>query len=132
MFQTVRAPGYHEIAPDGSTVFPLVRTGGSSVGLIQLEPGWVTAPVRHRTIEEVWYVLEGSGELWRQAGDEEEIVELAPGVCVTIPTGSSFQFRAAEGSMLRMLMLTVPPWPGDDEATPCDGPWEPQSQDRRG
>jgi len=42
---------------------------------------------------------------------------------VTIPLGTSFQFRAGpEG--LRVVAVTVPPWPGDPaEARPERGPW---------
>src|SRR5690554_2893328 len=108
MFETVRSPKAFEPAPDGSNVYPLVRTQRSSVGIIELHPGEITAPVRHRSIEEVWYVLEGSGALWRCYGNHEEIVPLEVGTCVTIPTDASFQFRSSEDGPLHMLMFTVP------------------------
>jgi mannose-6-phosphate isomerase-like protein (cupin superfamily) len=127
MFQTVQAPGYSEPAPDGSKVFPLVRTEQASAGLIHLGPGQTTIAVMHRTIEEIWYVLDGAGELWRSTDGQEEVVALEPDTCVTIPARASFQFRANDGGDLRMLMVTVPPWPGPEEVDLVDGRWEPAS-----
>jgi mannose-6-phosphate isomerase-like protein (cupin superfamily) len=120
---TVRVPESGEQAPDGSTVFPLLRTEHASVGIIHLHPGQTTAAVRHQTIEEVWYVLEGTGEIWRQHGSDESLDALERGACVNIPAGASFQFRASRDSTLMLIMLTVPPWPGASEATFVDGPW---------
>lgn len=125
MIQTVHAPQFDEPAPDGSTVFPLVRTSRASAGVIYLDPGQTSAPVEHRSIEEIWYVLDGRGELWRCLDEDESTVSLEPGVCVTIPTGCRFQFRSSVDSPLEMLMVTVPPWPGDAEVIPSAGPWEP-------
>ncbi len=124
-FQTVQMPVPSEPAPDGSRIFPLVRTEQTSVGLIELRPDQITAPVYHLTIEEVWYVLEGQGQLWRQLDGHEETVDLQAGTCVTIPTGAAFQFRSDGERPLRMLMMTIPPWPGPEEAVAADGKWVP-------
>ena len=53
----------------------------------------------------------------------EEIVALEPGVCLTIPQGVHFQFRALGDDPLRALGVTMPPWPGTDEAIVVTGPW---------
>ena len=127
LFQTVQMPVPSEPAPDGSRIYPLMRTRQASVGIIELRPNQVTAPVRHQTIEEFWYVLEGTGQLWRELDTEEETVELNTGSCVNIPTGAAFQFRSDGERPLRMLMLTVPPWPGPEEAVAADGAWQPGS-----
>ncbi|MFI5897892.1 hypothetical protein ACIA5D_48205 [Actinoplanes sp. NPDC051513] len=44
---------------------------------------------------------------------------------MTIPVGTSFQFRAG-ASGLEVVAVTMPPWPvgSATEATPVDGPWE--------
>jgi mannose-6-phosphate isomerase-like protein (cupin superfamily) len=125
MFQTVHAPSYDERAPDGSTVYPLVRTERASTGLIHLAPGETSATVKHRTVEEIWYVLAGRGELWRSLDGANETVSLTPGTCVTIPAGASFQFRAGHADALEILMFTSPPWPGPEEAEPVGGRWFP-------
>jgi len=74
--------------------------------------------VRHRTVEEIWYFLAGSGEVWLRSpdGTVEAIRHVEPGANVIIPTGWAFQFRAIGEEPLRFLCFTSPPWPGDDEA----------------
>lgn len=113
------------IAPDGSEVRMLLQLDGGSMAHFQLAPGVTSAAVAHRTVEEIWYVLSGAGEMWRKQGNREEIVSLEPGVCVTIPTGTAFQFRASHDQPLRVVGVTMPPWPGADEAYPVVGKWQP-------
>ena len=51
---------------------------------------------------------------------------LLPGLCLTIPQGTHFQFRAAADQPLAAVCVTMPPWPADpgaDEAIPVQGPW---------
>ena len=120
-------------APDGSSVRPLARTGRGSLATFRLRPGQVAAAVVHRTVEELWYVVEGSGTLWRRApgGDDGasgsgrgELTRLEPGVSVDLPVGTAFQFRVSDDGGLLIVGVTMPPWPGNDEAIPvADGPW---------
>ena len=79
----------------------------------------------HRTVEELWFVLLGRGEMWRGYDGGEEVVELRPGTCLTIPVGTRFQFRAAGSEPLSAVGVTLPPWPGEGEAVPVTGPWMP-------
>ena len=92
-----------------------------------LRPGQVSQAVRHRNVEEMWFCLSGRGELWRRAGDTEteEVVQLAPDTAVSIPVGTEFQFRATGDLALELIITTMPPWPGADEAEPVAGHWEP-------
>jgi mannose-6-phosphate isomerase-like protein (cupin superfamily) len=113
------------LAPDGSIITPLVQVRGGSLVSCRLPPGNVTRAVRHRTVEEVWYCLDGSGQLWRQHAETNEIVELSPGVAITIPLGTAFQFRSADAG-LHVLITTMPPWPGNDEAIAVEGRWPAQ------
>lgn len=115
------------VAPDGAAVFPLLDLAGrGSLAVFELAPGDVTHAVSHATVEELWFVTEGCGELWRRQGEREETVGLAPGTAASIPLGTAFQFRAdadADGP-LRIAAVTMPPWPGtDSEARPEKGPW---------
>ena len=74
------------------------------------------------TVEELWFVSAGAGELWRSTrGRGGEVVPLRPGVAVSIPVGTSFQFRAAAASEVAVVGVTMPPWPGDDEAVAGPG-----------
>lgn len=114
------------IAPDGSEVRLLGATARGSMAQFRLAPGVVARPVAHRTVEEIWYVVTGRGRLWRRAPDgTEEIVELGPGVSLTIPAGRAFQFRCDGDDPLDIVGVTMPPWPGDGEAYLVEGAWPP-------
>jgi mannose-6-phosphate isomerase-like protein (cupin superfamily) len=63
--------------------------------------------------------------MWRATDEREETVALQPGVALTIPVGTRFQFRATGREPLTIVGVTMPPWPGADEAVAVDGPWEP-------
>ena len=112
-------------APDGTAVRLLLSLHGGSMAHFELPPGAISHAVTHRTVEEIWYVLAGSGELWRRQGGDERIVPLRPGTSATIPLGTAFQFRAGEAAPLAFLAVTMPPWPGADEAVPVAGNWTP-------
>jgi mannose-6-phosphate isomerase-like protein (cupin superfamily) len=113
------------IAPDGSDVRILCQMAGGSMAHFTLRPGVVSRAVAHRTIDEVWYVVAGSGRMWRRLGDDEAIVALAPGTSLTIPVGTRFQFRCDGPEALVAVGVAMPPWPGDDEARTVEGPWAP-------
>jgi mannose-6-phosphate isomerase-like protein (cupin superfamily) len=91
----------------------------------ELPTGKTSRAVVHLTVEELWYVVAGSGEMWRRQGEHEEIVALRPGVCLTIPLGAQFQFRASNENSLAAIGVTMPPWPGEGEAMGVAGPWQP-------
>jgi mannose-6-phosphate isomerase-like protein (cupin superfamily) len=113
------------MAPDGSEVRILLSLAGGSLAHFRLAAGQVARAVSHRTVEEIWFVTAGSGDIWRSQNGHEQVVGLAPGVSVTIPRGTAFQFRAAPHAALEIVSITMPPWPGDDEAVLVDGPWVP-------
>lgn len=114
------------IAPDGSEVRLLCATGSGSMAMFTLPPGAVARAVLHRTVEEIWYVISGQGRLWREFGARDEIIALAAGISATIPAGTRFQFRNDGAAPLDIVGVTMPPWPGDGEALPTDGPWPTQ------
>lgn len=113
------------LAPDGSEVRVLLALKGGSMAHFRLDPGKTSIAVTHRTVEEIWYIVAGRGEMWRNQGDSEVIVALEPGVCLTIPLGARFQFRTIGDRPLEAVGITMPPWPGHDEAIVVDGPWDP-------
>jgi mannose-6-phosphate isomerase-like protein (cupin superfamily) len=113
------------IAPDGSEVRLLCRLERGSMAHLTLPPGHTSHPVVHRTVEEVWYIISGQGEMWRNYQDAEQVTPLLPGVSLSIPVGTAFQFRADESAPLSAIGVTMPPWPGDDEARSAEGPWTP-------
>lgn len=115
-------------APDGSEIRLLIGTRElatrASLCEVTLSAGQVSRPIWHRRVEEIWYVLEGQGEVWRCPSGINEgdvaTVAVGPGDALTIPTGWRFQFRASTDAPLRFLCFTTPPWSGNDEAQPSD------------
>jgi mannose-6-phosphate isomerase-like protein (cupin superfamily) len=111
------------IAPDGSDVRVLLRLSRGSMAHFELAAGQVSRAVAHHQVEELWYILNGRGEMWRRQGEIQQTVDLRPGTCLSIPPGTHFQFRAAGGGPLTAVGVTMPPWPGDGEAYEVPGPW---------
>lgn len=125
-FATTRIPPEQSvIAPDGSEVRLLLGLTVGGMAHFQLAAGKTSRAVSHRTVEEIWLVLSGRGEMWRKHGNREEIVVLEPGVCLTIPQNTHFQFRASPSEPVAVVGVTMPPWPGEGEAVIVPGPWHP-------
>jgi mannose-6-phosphate isomerase-like protein (cupin superfamily) len=113
------------IAPDGSEVRILAATARGSMAQFTLPPGKISIAVAHRTVEEVWFFTAGQGQLWRKNEEAEEIVQIHPGLSVSIPVGTHFQFRNDGIVPLTAIGTTMPPWPGMDEAYAVTGIWSP-------
>ena len=88
-------------------------------------PGQVNRATVHATVSEFWHVLEGEGEIWRRDGGMERVTALVPGVSIDIPVGTAFQYRNVGSVPLKFICITMPPWPGDHEATHLTGAWTP-------
>lgn len=126
MFETRRLPAQPDVtAPDGSLVRILLKRSGGSMAHFELPVGFTSLAVEHKTVEEVWYVLSGQGEMWRSLQGIEEVVPLDAGTCLTIPVGTQFQFRNLGTEPLMAVGITMPPWPGEDEAKVVTGIWPP-------
>ena len=113
------------VAPDGAEVRVLLTLHGGSMAHFRLAPNQTSRAVTHRTVEEIWFVVTGQGEMWRKLAAREEVVALSPGVCLTIPLGTHFQFRSSGDEPLGAVAITMPPWPGEAEAYEVAGPWTP-------
>ena len=110
-------------APDGAAVRELLALGGGSMSHFELASGDTSAAVSHRTVEELWYFLTGSGQMWRRQGDREAVADVGPGSAISIPVGTHFQFRSLGNGALTAIAVTMPPWPGPDEAHVVEGNW---------
>ena len=125
-FETKRLPRVADtVAPDGSDVRVLLGLAGGGLAHFALAPGRTSVAVAHRTVEEIWFFLSGRGEMWRKLGNDEEVVTVDAGVCITIPVHTQFQFRSVGNEALSAVAVTMPPWPGPDEAYTVTGPWTP-------
>lgn len=116
---------YDYLAPDGSEIRLLLDTRRGGLAHCVLPSGKVSQAVKHKTVEEIWYILEGEGKMWRrEEGREDETVDLSKGICVNIPVGVSFQFRNTSDKPLEILISTMPKWPGANEAIGVEGCWK--------
>jgi mannose-6-phosphate isomerase-like protein (cupin superfamily) len=123
-FDIMQLPGARDvIAPDGSDVRVLLQLAGGGMAHFELAAGRVSRAVAHHSVDEIWYILRGRGQMWRRQADRQETVSLQPGACVSIPAGTHFQFRSTGGGPLAALGVTMPPWPGEGEAYPVQGAW---------
>ena len=115
---------YTVLAPDGSEIRELVSVRGGSMVHCRLPRGTASMAVRHRTVEEVWYFVQGRGQVWRKSDAAESVVDVAPGVSLSIETGTHFQFRNTGKDALCFVIVTMPPWPGEDEAARVGDYWD--------
>lgn len=110
-------------APDGSEIRLLAQ--GSAAGLCHctLSEGKISHPVKHKTVEEIWYFISGTGEMWQKNDEREDVFLVRSGDSIVIPVGNSFQFRNTGSQPLCILITTIPPWPGASEAEHAEGKW---------
>ena len=125
-FSTKDLPSQRDaVAPDGSDVRLLLRLKGGSMIHFELAPNRISKAVTHRTVEEIWYFVGGRGQVWRKQNGHTTVVDVHPGVSLTIPLGTQFQFRSFGYKPLAVIAVTMPPWPGGDEAIIVKGEWQP-------
>lgn len=99
------------LAPDTSEIRLLPEMQGGGLCHCTLPPFSTSRAIVHHTVEEIWYVISGSGQMWRKLEDQETVVSLYPGVGITIPPKTKFQFRNIGDQPLCILLSTMPPWP---------------------
>jgi mannose-6-phosphate isomerase-like protein (cupin superfamily) len=126
-WKSMRLPASPTVkAPDGSDVRVLLASSRGSCAHFELAGGQTSTAVVHRTVEEIWFFLTGRGEMWLAPGQGDgDVIDVMPGDCLTIPVGTRFQFRAHGSAPLAAVGVTMPPWPGENEAIVVDGRWEP-------
>ena len=125
------AVDYDVLAPDGSEIRLLVRTDRGSMVHGLLPPDQVSRAIIHRTVDEVWYITSGRGQVWRKLGDDESVTDVEEGTAISIPVGTHFQFRTTGSEPLQFVMCTMPPWPGEEEAVRVADYWPLPADDER-
>ena len=112
-------------SPAGAEIRYLMEGETGSMIHATVPPGQVNRATVHATVSEFWHILSGRGLIWRRDAGAEETTVLEPGVSIDIPVGTAFQYRCAGVNPLEFLCISMPRWPGDEEATVIEGPWKP-------
>ena len=125
MMDTKELPvDYTVLAPDGSEIRELVAVKGGSMVHCTLPSGSASMAGVHRTVEEVWYFIRGRGQVWRKSEAAESVVDVRPGMSLSIEVGTHFQFRNTGDDDLCFVIVTMPPWPGEQEAARVEDYWD--------
>ena len=95
--------------PNGAAAGLLLALPRSSFGHFELPAGAVSHAVTLRSVEEIWCILLGRERIWRRSREEKSVVDGASSLCLTMPLGTHFQFRAAPQAPLALLAVTMPP-----------------------
>ena len=103
------------VTADGSTIRELfgLPTGGvehQSLAEATLAPGQATQRHYHRASEEIYFVLDGEGEM-ELDGDRRPV---SAGDAVAIPAGAWHELRAEGERPLRILCSCAPPYRHED------------------
>ena len=112
-------------SPAGADIRYLMDSESANMIHSTVPPHQVNRATVHATVSEFWYVLEGRGEIWREDDVESCITTLLPGTVIDIPVGTKFQYRNLTDVDLKFICVTMPPWPGEEEATFVKGVWKP-------
>ena len=115
----------HAKSPAGADIRFLMASQTGNMIHSTVPPHQTNRATVHATVNEFWYVLEGQGEIWRDDGDGGSVTALVPGTAIEVPTGTAFQYRNVSDTELKFICVSMPPWPGDSEATHVEGPWQP-------
>jgi mannose-6-phosphate isomerase-like protein (cupin superfamily) len=98
---------------DGSTIRELLGRGAAanqSLAEATLAPGHATERHYHAATEEIYFVLDGSGEM----EIDGERAAVAAGHAILIPPRARHTIRATGSSPLRFLCCCAPPYSHDD------------------
>jgi mannose-6-phosphate isomerase-like protein (cupin superfamily) len=100
---------------DGSTIreligLPTAPVRNQSLAEATLEPGQATERHYHGEAEEIYYVVEGTGEL-ELDGERRQVTV---GDAVLIPPGARHQIRADASGRLRFLCCCAPAYRHED------------------
>jgi mannose-6-phosphate isomerase-like protein (cupin superfamily) len=98
------------VTKDGSTIRELHHTAAQSLAEATLEPDQATERHYHRSTEEIYFVLKGSGRV-EVDGDTRTVRR---GDAVLIPPGAWHTIENNGSSELRILCCCSPPYSHDD------------------
>ena len=97
------------VTKDGSTIREYFHTERQSLAEASLQPGATTTRHYHARSEEIYLIVDGSGEL--EVDGERRAVGLWD--AILIPPGAWHELTAGAGGV-RLLCCCVPPYSDDD------------------
>lgn len=103
------------VTADGSEIRELLAHRNScirwqSLAEARLAPGQATTPHRHLRTEEIYYVLEGTGQMTIDA----ETRSVERGDAIAIPPGARHTIVNSGAETLKFLCCCAPPYEHDD------------------
>ena len=103
------------VTKDGSEIRELLAYRNSCIRLqslaeARLAPGTATTPHYHKKTEEIYFILQGQGEM--QLDGQRRRVR--PGDAIAIPPGSVHTIRNTGPEVLRFLCCCAPPYEHED------------------
>jgi mannose-6-phosphate isomerase-like protein (cupin superfamily) len=103
------------VTKDGSTIWELFHqesspVAGFSVAEALVGPGKSTKPHKHLRTQEVYYILEGGGEMRLGA----EVINASKGDAILIPPGTTHMIKNTGPEGLRVLCICSPPYSHED------------------
>jgi mannose-6-phosphate isomerase-like protein (cupin superfamily) len=103
------------VTADGSTIRSLLDRSNApvanqSLAEATLAAGEATVRHHHRASEEIYYLIEGAGEM----EVDGERAPVAAGDAILIPPGAWHQIRASADGPLRLLCACAPPYRHED------------------
>ena len=98
------------VTKDGSTIRELHHTAQQSLAEATLEPGQATQLHHHREAEEIYFVVEGEGEMELDGAR----ATVGPGDAILIPPGAWHTLENDGTSELTVLCMCSPPYSDED------------------
>lgn len=114
------------VSDDGSEIRVMPGINGVESVHCRLLKHQVIKASRHKTVSQIWYVLDGTGDIWlKDTSGKESITPLKKGVAITVPLGFAFQFRNTGTSNLDIFIVNTTQWSGAGELIPVANHWTP-------
>jgi mannose-6-phosphate isomerase-like protein (cupin superfamily) len=96
---------YDYLTPDGSEIRLLSAVRGGGLAHCRLPPAGVSQPVVQKIVEEIWYFISGTGQVWRKLGDFERVVDVRSEMSVTLDAAKVAMIRAAASTQPLCALL---------------------------
>ena len=117
-------PVADDAAPDGSEIRPSPESALGGLLHGTLDGGSKTMTARRKSVVELWSTLSGAGELalWVGAAENQPLCVVVVQRLRRDTDGCALPVPRDQGGPLRLLILTMPRWPGGRGGHECRAP----------